>query len=93
MSNSFLHIETFTSQPIKVKDSQIRLRSQVIQFRLPIGHGGLIWNRPTAVLVHTADGQDHILPVLDVTRIAVLALITFSFISTFLFMRFRRKTD
>ena len=91
MNTPPLLIETLTSQPIRVKDSQLRLRSQVVELRLPIASGGLIWNRPIAVLVKTPDGQEHVLPVVDVTRIAVLALMTFSFVSTFLFMLFRRK--
>ena len=92
MSNSLLRIETFTSQPVKVKDAQLRLRSQVIQLRFPFISGGLIWNRPVAVLVRTADGQDRILPIRDVTRTAMLVLAGLCFASTFLFMIYKRMT-
>jgi hypothetical protein len=91
MPNSFLRIETLTSQPMRVRDSQLRVRSQVIQLRLPILNAGLIWNRPVAILVRTPHGQDHILPVLDVTRIVVLALVAFCFAGTLFFMLLRRK--
>jgi len=93
MPISRLRIETFTSQPVKVKDTQLRLRSQVIQLRLPIVSCGLIWNRPVAVLVRTPDSQDQILPIPDVTRAAVLVLIALCFASTLLLMLFRRKTS
>lgn len=91
MPTSLLRIETLTGGPVKVQDSQVRVRSQVLQLRFPFIHGGLIWNRPVAVLVRTADGQDHILPVLDVTRTAVLMLLAFSLAGTFLLTLFRRK--
>jgi hypothetical protein len=92
MFTSLLRIETLTGQPLNVKDRQVRLRSQVLQLRLPFVHGGLIWNRPVAVLMRTADGQTQTLPVRDVTRIAVLALLMLSLAGTFLLMLFRRKS-
>jgi hypothetical protein len=91
MPPSLLHIETRTSQPVRVKDTQLRIRAQVVQVRLPIVSGGLIWNRPVAVLVQSPNGN-QILPVPDVTRIAVLALVGLSFASTFLLILLRRKT-
>ena len=91
-ASPLLRIETLTGQPVRVKDTQLRVRSQVVQLRLPIGNGGLIWNRPVAVLVRTPDGQDQILPVLNVTRTAVLVLLVLSFAGTFLLMLFRRRT-
>jgi hypothetical protein len=92
MPTSLLRIETLTGQPVKIKDIQVRVRSQVLQLRLPFIHGGLIWNRPIAVLVRMADGQDQILPVPDVTRTAVLKLLVFSLAGTFLLWLFRRKS-
>src|SRR5262245_6421758 len=91
MPNTLFHIETLTSQPLKVKDIQVRLRSQVIQLRLPFANGGLIWNRPVAVVIQTVDGQYQTLPVQDVTRAVVLVL-TGLCVSTFLFTLFRRRT-
>ena len=93
MLNSFLRIETLTGGPLNVKDSQVRLRSQVVELRFPFIHGGLIWNRPVAVLVRTADGQEQILPVPDVTRTVVLMLLLFSVAGTLLLGLFRRKTS
>ena len=91
MLNSLLRIETLTGQPIRVKDTQVHVRSQVVQLRLPSANGGLIWNRPVSVLIQTQDGQEQILSVPDVTRAAVLTLLVLSLVSTFLLMRFRRK--
>ena len=91
MPTSLIRMETLVGQPIKIKDTQLRLRSRVLQLRFPVISGGLIWNRPTAVLVRTADGQDHILPIRDLTRTTVLTLLLLSLAGIFLFRSFRRK--
>jgi hypothetical protein len=91
MSNSLLRIEILTGQPVKVKDIQLRVRSQVLQLRLPFASGGLIWNRPVAVLVSTPDGRDQILPIQDVTR-TVMLLIALCFVSMFMLMLYRKIT-
>jgi hypothetical protein len=91
MSTSLLRIETHTGQPIRIKDSELRVRSQVVQLQLPIANGGLIWNRPVDVLVSSSHGQEQILPIPDLTRAAILMLAAFCFTSMFLLILFRRK--
>ena len=91
MSASLFRVETRTSQTIQMKDTQLRVRSQVIQFRLRMANGGLIWNRPVAVVLRTSDGHEQMLPVPDLTRIAVLMLAGLCFASMFLLILFRRK--
>jgi hypothetical protein len=91
MSTSLLRIETHTGQPIRIKDSELRVRSQVVQLRLPVANGGLIWNRPVAVLVSSSLGQEQLLPVPDLTRVVILMLAALCFTSMFLLMSFRRK--
>ena len=91
MSISLLRIETLTGQPIKIKDTQVRVRSQVVQLRFPFIHSGLLWNWPVAVLARTTDGQDQLLPIRDITRAAVLVLLVISLAGTFLLRLFRRK--
>jgi hypothetical protein len=91
MSNSLLRIETLTGQPVKVKDTQLHVRSQVVELRLPFASGGLIWNRPVAVVVSTPDGRDKILPIRDVTR-TVMLLIALCFVSMFMLMLYRKIT-
>jgi len=91
MFTSLIRIETRTGQPIRVKSTQVRLRSQVIHFRAPIANGGLLWNRPVEVIVHTSDGEEQILAIPDLTRIAVLALVGICFVGMFMLMLFRRR--
>ncbi len=91
MRNPLLRIKTLTGRPVMVEDTQVYVRSQVLQVRLPFGNGGLIWNRPVSVVMQTPNGQAQILSVPDVTRTAVLTLLVLSLVGTLLFMRFRRK--
>ncbi len=93
MLTPLLRIETLTGQPINVKGTQLRVRSQVVQLRLPVISGGLIWNRPVAVLVQSADGQDRLLPIPDLTRTTVLALTVLGLATAFLLSLFRRKIN
>lgn len=68
-------IETKTSEPIPVGDTQITISSRAWQLRLAFG--GIVWNHPAFVAVQAGNGQVRVLPVYDVTRIAqalILAL-------------------
>jgi hypothetical protein len=89
MRISPLLIETRNGRPLETKGAQVHVRSQVVQLRLPIANGGLIWNRPVSVVIRTPDGREQILPVPDVTRSAVLALLVLSLVGTILLVRFR----
>lgn len=91
MLTPLIQIETLTGEPVKIQDTQLRVRSQVFQLRFPLISGGLIWNRPVAVLVRTADGQDQILPVRDLTRTIVITLLLLPLTGIFLFSLIRRK--
>jgi len=86
-----LRIETRTSPAIRVGDSQLYLRSQLVQLRLPGANGGLIWNQPVSVVVRTAGGQEQILFVPDVTRTAIIGLLVLNLVGVFLFLLFRRR--
>ncbi len=73
---SFFKIETHTSAPMSVHNQQISFQSRAVSLTFP-KFGGLVWNRPTAVIVQTAEGAEQTLAVRDVTRLAqilVLAL-------------------
>jgi hypothetical protein len=47
-------------------------QSQVLIIRLPFG--GLVWHRPTAILVERG-GQTSRIPIVDATRVIQLALL------------------
>ena len=67
--------EIRTGEPIQAGDYQITPQTQVIRIRVPGQRIGLIWNRPRAVLVKTADGQETSLAVRDVTRMVMWSML------------------
>lgn len=58
-----------------IGDYEITPQTNVFLVRLPRRHGGFIWNRPRAVIVRTVDGEESILPVQDVTRNIIWAML------------------
>ncbi len=66
-----IRLETRSGAPVRAGGATITPQSQALVVSLPFG--GLVWNRPVAVLVER-DGQTERIPVLDMTRIALLAL-------------------
>ena len=51
-----------------VGDYDITPQTSVFLVKLRGQHGGLIWNRPKAVIIRKIDGEESVLPVQDVTR-------------------------
>jgi hypothetical protein len=87
----FVRVENTSADPIVVGDTRVTPQAQAFSVRFPFG--GFVWNRPTAVLVERDDLTQRI-PVVDVTRVAQIALfgfvVTFSVIITLLAARQRR---
>ena len=91
MQTSILRIKTLTSPPITIQGAQLQVRSRFVQLRFPTVNGGVIWNRPVAVVVRTLDGEEIVVPISDITRTALLALAGLCFTGIFVLMFFRRK--
>lgn len=87
----FLTIETLPGESIQVGTNKITPFSQAVKIILPGSRGGLIWNRPVSVLVQGDDGSEQVLPVADVTRIVLLAMLGFGLASGFLFWLIERR--
>jgi len=89
--SDFIRLENTATEPIVIGDTRITPQAQAFSVRFPFG--GLVWNRPTAVLVERDDLTQR-LPIVDVTRVAQIVLfgivLTFSVIITLLAMRQRR---
>ncbi|NTU61990.1 MAG: hypothetical protein HGB05_01000 [Chloroflexi bacterium] len=89
--SDFIRLENTSTEPIVIGDTRITPQAQAFSVRFPFG--GLVWNRPTAVLVERDDLTQR-LPIVDVTRVAQIVLfgivLTFSVIITLLAMRQRR---
>jgi len=61
-----------SAEPVTVHDVTVTPRSRALVVRLP--KGGLVWNRPTAVLLEQ-NGQARRIPIVDITRILQVGLL------------------
>jgi hypothetical protein len=66
---------TFTGEPVTLGGLTVTPESQALTIRLPTG--GVVWNRPSAVHVEQ-DGRVARLPIIDITRLAQVALLSLS---------------
>jgi hypothetical protein len=66
-----VQLRTVSERPAQAYDITVTPQSQALIVRLPFG--GLVWRRPTAVLVERA-GQTSRIPIVDVTRVIQLLL-------------------
>lgn len=77
--------------PMETGGVKITPLNRVLQISAPGLPVGLIWNRPNALLVVDKQGQEHRLPVTDVTRMAVWALLGLGLVFALLAQLSRHK--
>jgi hypothetical protein len=70
MSNEFIQMEYSAGETITT-EAGVRITpfSKILRLRLPGLKGGLIWNRPSSLLVE-ADGEEQVMNIPDPTRTA-----------------------
>jgi hypothetical protein len=61
-----------SAEPVTVHDVTVTPQARALVVRLP--KGGLVWNRPTAVLVEQ-NGQVRRIPIVDITRMLQVGLL------------------
>ncbi len=86
--------ETRMGEPFLAFGRQIRPFSKALIVRLPGKRGGLIWNRPASLLVTEQDGQERVIPIIDVTRTVIWNLLGAALAWTavaWFFTMYRRK--
>jgi len=76
VAQPFIHIRTNVGKAININGSTIVPIARSVHIRLPWVPGGIIWNRPVAVLVRHSDGTEYTLPVHDVTRRLQVLILT-----------------
>lgn len=85
-----IQIETHAGEPVRAGQTRLIPFVQTARLTFP-GAGGFAWHRPTAVVAHTPDGRELVLPVPDVTRQAQVALLGLGVLGAFLIWFFNRK--
>jgi hypothetical protein len=69
--SDYVEVRTRERDPIQVGDRTITLQSKAVAVHWP--GGGWVWNRPVAAVVEQ-DGVVERIPIVDVTRLAILAM-------------------
>ena len=87
-----LTIENQAGSPIQAGTNRILPFSQVVRLQIPGIKGGLVWNRPVAVLVQAADGSEETLDIPDITRQAQLTFLGAALGAAVIFGVFRLVT-
>jgi hypothetical protein len=70
---SLVQLSTVQDRPVVAGALRLTSESQVLTVRLPFG--GLVWQRPTAVVVEQSGRPIRRLPIVDLTRVAQLAVL------------------
>jgi hypothetical protein len=71
----WITLESRAGEAVQAGARRLTPLSSVVRLQIPGWHGGLVWNRPAAVLVREPDGQETLLPVRDTTRLAQLLIL------------------
>lgn len=77
MPDRLFNIETKAGEPQAIRDYKVTFFSQVISLKIPGLKGLAAWVRPVSVLVEDGNGEEKVLPIADVTRIAQWSLLGF----------------
>ena len=75
MAETFIRWEIRTGEPLQAAGWQILPVSRALVIQSQRFPAGLVWNRPNAVSVRTADGQEQMLPIYNETRRQQLILL------------------
>jgi hypothetical protein len=88
-----LQIQTLAGEAITTAGMTVTPQTQALVIHFG-AHGGLVWNRPVAVVVER-DGQTERIPIVDITRLVQVILLGVSILAVmFLWIlptQFRRK--
>lgn len=71
----WITLESHVGEAVQAGARRLTPLSSVVRLEIPGWHGGVIWNRPAAILVSEPDGQERLLPVRDKTRVAQLLIL------------------
>lgn len=90
MSGSFFSVENQAGEPVHLNQAKLVPFSQMVRITFPGGFGGIVWNRPAAVLWQSEDGEEVVIPVHDKTRRIQLSLLGAALVSSLIMWLFNR---
>jgi hypothetical protein len=92
MAKSILVQQTNWGEPVNTGDVNVYPVARSYRINFPDARGGIVWNRPLAVIVEDSHGSRQIIPVQDRTRQLQVAILAAGFFGTILtWLIFRRS--
>lgn len=90
----WITLESRAGEAVQAGVRRLTPLASVVRLEIPGWQGGLVWNRPAAVLVSEPDGSEKLLAVRDTTRLAQLLILSAGLFGSWLiWLAFRtRKT-
>jgi len=94
MANRLIVQQTSSGEPVVVGDVKVYPVARSYRINFPGNQGGILWNRPLAVIVEDSQGSRQVIPVQDRTRqlqVGILLAGLFGTIFTWLILRQSRS--
>lgn len=92
MANKYFVQQTSAGDPITVNDYKVYPIARSYRLNIPGINGGIIWNRPHAVIVEDSGGNRRVIPVADPTRRLQITIIAAALIGSLLTWLIFRKS-
>lgn len=95
MSPSIFNVETRAGEPIQKGGIRLIPVAKSLRLKIPGIPGGIIWNRPVAVVAVDENGDERVFPIDDITRRVQVALIAAALSSVLFFWiadRYRKRS-
>lgn len=89
--NGWISVETSAGKSIPASGAIITPFATALRIGPPNLPFGMIWNRPTSILIQSADGQEEVQQVQDITRQVLWGLLGVTFVMAALMWLFNRK--
>jgi hypothetical protein len=92
MVKSILIQQTSAGEPVNAGEVNVYPVARSYRINFPGARGGIVWNRPLAVIVEDSRGSRQFIPVQDRTRQLQVAILAAGFFGTLLtWLIFRRS--
>lgn len=89
--NDWVSVETRAGKSIQASGATITPFATALRIGPPNLPFGMIWNRPTSILIQSADGQEEVRQVQDITRQVLWGILGVTLVMGALIWIFNRK--
>jgi hypothetical protein len=91
MPTKLIESKVIAGDPIRIGRDRVITLTRSIRAHLFGLRGGLVWNRPIAVMIIEEDGTECVLPIRDTTRKFQILLLAAGFVGSLLIWGFLRR--